>query len=320
MQTLGQRLRAEREKKGLSIPELAGRTRIRAMYFEAIEADRPEQFPGRFFYRSFLRQYAGLLELPESAVQPEIERSILDEQAETREREAVSRDFKPEVPPLPTGRVNLREETRRWVIRLSGLVGVVVLCSIVYFVWQGWGQRFLDENWRRVVAHRAQSAPQPRHVAQQPAPTALNQTQAGQPQANATQPPVATPDAATRPVSESGASTTQPTGSAATSVDSPPPGVKARGSIEIRATGDSWVSGWRDNRMFLAITLRTGDARVIEGGGVVRLQFGSSGDVTIKVDGKELPPIGAKGEVRSIEYRNGAYRLLDRTRPAEQKQ
>ncbi len=310
MQTLGQQLRAEREKKGLSIAELAGRTRIRAMFFEAIEADRPEEFPGRFFYRSFLRQYAALLELPESVVRPEIERSLADERAETAEREARIRDFKPEVPPLPTGRTNLREETRRWMVRLSGLAAVLVLCSIVYFSWQRWGQRFLDENWRSVASRRAQPAPQTQPAARPPAASPPNVTQAQ----------ATPPSAAALPAVESGVAQSQPSGSTAPQVDAPPPGVKPHGSIEIRAIGDSWVSGWRNGKQFLAITLRAGDVRIVEGGGVVRLQFGSSGDVAVKVDGQALPPIGAKGEVRAMEYRDGAYRLLDRGRPAEPKQ
>lgn len=310
MQTLGQQLRSEREKKGLSIAELADRTRIRAMYFEAIEADKPEEFPGRFFYRSFLRQYAGLLELPESVVRPEIERSIADERAEVAEREAAVRDFKPEVPPLPTGNTNLREETRRWMIRLSGLLGVLVLCSITYFSWQRWGQRFFDESWRSVSARRAQPAPRTQRAAQPPAALPSNMTQA----------PAANPDAAAHPASESGAATQRPNTQTAPEVDAPPPGVKPHGSIEIRATGDSWVSGWRNGKMFLAITMRAGEARIVEGGGVIRLQFGSSGDIEIKVDGQALPPIGAKGETRAMEYRDGAYRLLDRGRPAASKQ
>jgi transcriptional regulator with XRE-family HTH domain len=129
MQTLGQRLRAEREKKGLSIPELASRTRIRASFFEAIEADKPEQFPGRFFYRSFLRQYADILELPESVVHPEIEQSLAEEQAEKAEREAAIQGFRPEVPPLPTGRINVREETLAGpVVRTVGCADPLLRC------------------------------------------------------------------------------------------------------------------------------------------------------------------------------------------------
>jgi cytoskeletal protein RodZ len=304
MQTLGQRLRAEREKKGLSIPELASRTRIRASFFEAIEADKPEQFPGRFFYRSFLRQYADILELPESVVHPEIEQSLAEEQAEKAEREAAIQGFRHEVPPLPTGRINVREETRRWLVRLSGLLGVLILCSGVYFFWQRWGQRLFDDTWRAVATHPAPQAAKPKPSAIPVAPSI----------------PVAQiPNPAATPSTPEEATAQQAAGGVETKMDVPPAGVGSQGKIEIHATGYCWVGGWRDGARFLSATLQPGEVRMIEGGGVVRLQFGSSGDVAIKVDGNEIQPIGAKGERRTLEYRDGSYHLLDRERPAEAK-
>jgi cytoskeletal protein RodZ len=301
MQTLGQRLRAEREKKGLSILELASRTRIRAQFFEAIEADKPEQFPGRFFYRSFLRQYANLLELPESAVQAEIEQSLSEEQAEKSEHDLTIHGFKPDVPPLPTGRINVREETRRWMIRLSGLLGVLILCSAVYFFWQRWGQRLLDDSWRAIVTRPAPQASKPKPSA---APAAPPTTMAQAP-ASALTPAETTAQ--------------QPADQAEPKVEASLPGVAAKGKIEIHAMGYCWVGGWRDGAQFLSATLHPGEVRVIEGGGAVRLQFGSSGDVAVTVDGNALQPMGARGEPRALEYRDGAYHLLDRVRPVEGK-
>ena len=299
MQTLGERLRAEREKKGISIPELAGRTRIRAQFFEAIEADKPEEFPGRFFYRSFLRQYAGLLDLPESVVHDEIERSLAEDQSAEIQREAASQEFRPQVPPLPTGRLNLREETRRWMVRLAWLLGVIVLCSGVYFFWQRWGQRFFDDNWRAVTTRTAQPASHPQPMAQPPV------------QAPAvTQTPALPPDSAAQSATDAGARATQPVNAESPKVDAPAPGVTAHGVIEIRASADCWVSGWRDGKHFLAVTMRAGETRTVEGGGAIRLQFGSAGNVAINVDGHALAPIGAKGESRILEYRDGAYRIL----------
>jgi len=302
MQTLGQRLRDEREKKGLSIPELATRTRIRTQLFEAIEADKPDLFPGRFFYRSFLRQYADILELPESAVRPEIDRSIAAEQAENVEREALAKGFKPEVPPLPTGRrINVREETRRWMIRLSGLLGVLVLCSGVYFFWERWGQRWFDDTWRIVVASPAHPAPKPKPSAPPASPAAAVPVVAEPPAAVSTAPP--TPPEATAQ---------QPANQPDLKLDSPRPNVLSSRKIEFRASGLCWVGGWRDGKQFLAKVMRAGDVQAVDGSGAVRLQFGSSGDVVVTVDGHTLPPIGAKGEPRILEYQDGAYRLLNR--------
>ncbi|MGD0578692.1 MAG: helix-turn-helix domain-containing protein, partial [Bryobacteraceae bacterium] len=146
MQTLGQRLRAERVDKGRSIQELAGLTRIRSEYFEAIENDRADRFPGPFFYRSFLRQYAALLELPESVIEHEIQRSLDDERAVAAERSIQAAENKPDVPPLPTGRTDLKAESKRWLMRLASLVAVLVACSGAYFAWLRWGQRFFLEE------------------------------------------------------------------------------------------------------------------------------------------------------------------------------
>lgn len=321
MQTLGQRLRAEREKKGLNIPELASRVCIRASFFEAIEADKPEEFPGKFFYRSFLRQYAGLLEMSEAEIQAELDRSLSDEQAEKIERDAAAGEFKPEVPPMPTGHVNVREETRRWVLRLSVLLGVLVLCSGVYFFWQRWGQRLFDDSWHAVAAHPAQTVTEPQPVVSKPPAPPVTVPQPAESEPDRTSQPAATPSVpdartgvATSPnpsASKAAAPAIAPPNTAA-KVVAPIAGAKAHGSIEIQATGICWVSGWRDGKQFLAASLRAGDTRLVEGGGVVRLQFGSSGDVALKVDGQPIKPIGARGEPRTLEYQNGAYHLLDR--------
>jgi cytoskeletal protein RodZ len=308
MQTLGQRLRAEREKKGLSIPELASRTRIRAQFFEAIEADKPEQFPGRFFYRSFLRQYAELLELPESVVHPEIERSIREEQAEKAEREAMAKGFKPEVPPLPTGRIDVRAETRRWMVRLSGLLGVLILCSGVYFFWQRWGQRLFEDTWRTAVTQPAQPVAIPKPS-----------TRPAEPPATEAQIPTPPATSAAVPPAPVESTAQQPAGQPDAKVDVPPTNAPPHGRIELRASGYCWVGGWRDGKQFLSSTMHPGEERVVEGGGVVRLQFGSSGDVAITVDGSALQPIGAKGEPRTLEYSAGAYHLLNRERPTPSK-
>lgn len=311
MQTLGQRLRAEREKKGLTIPELASRTRIRSHYFESIEADKPEEFPGRFFYRSFLRQYAELLELPESEVHSEIERSLLEEQSEKAELDASVPGFKPEVPPMPTGRINMGEETRRWVIRLSGLLAVLVLCSFVYFFWQRWGQRYFDETWRAVATRPSKPAPSHPQSARATAPAA--------PAAQNNPTPPTNPDGT--PVAPAGAAGQQPptAGQPEVKVDSPPPGVPVQGKIEVRASDYCWIGGWRDGKQFVSYTLHPGESRIVEGGGALRLQFGNSGGVAITVDGKVLQPIGAKGERRTLEYQNGTYHLLNRVPPAAAK-
>jgi cytoskeleton protein RodZ len=79
MSSLGDTLRRAREAQGLTLDEVATRTRINPKYLEAIEADRRELLPGSFFYRSFIHQYAGVLLLDPGPLDAEVDRILSEE-------------------------------------------------------------------------------------------------------------------------------------------------------------------------------------------------------------------------------------------------
>lgn len=60
-ETLGQALRAIRQDKGLTLPEVAERTRVRRSYLEAIEEMRLDALPSRPFTIGYIRAYATAL-------------------------------------------------------------------------------------------------------------------------------------------------------------------------------------------------------------------------------------------------------------------
>ncbi len=186
MATLGERLRAERERRGLTIGELAQQTRISARFFEAIERDDRSSLPGGFFYRSFVRQYARMLDLPEEAYQGEIERSL----AEESERSYSVPDRHIDVPPLPTAGRSRKEEALWWAARAGGLVAALALCTAAYIGWERWKASQLPPL---TPAAEKKAAPEPAaQPAAQPAPS-------GPPAAESTAP------AAPAPVVSSGA-------------------------------------------------------------------------------------------------------------------
>ena len=61
--TVGARLRAAREAKGLSLHQVADILRLRAIQVQALEEGNYNQLPGQTFVTGFLRSYANLLEL-----------------------------------------------------------------------------------------------------------------------------------------------------------------------------------------------------------------------------------------------------------------
>lgn len=63
MQTVGEILRAEREKKELSVKDIENGTSIRALYIAAIEDGNYKIVPGEVYLKGFIRNYANYLGL-----------------------------------------------------------------------------------------------------------------------------------------------------------------------------------------------------------------------------------------------------------------
>ncbi len=61
--TLGEQLRAQRERKGITLEQAAADTRIREKFLTALEAGDYPSLPGAVYTRGFLRNYAEYLDL-----------------------------------------------------------------------------------------------------------------------------------------------------------------------------------------------------------------------------------------------------------------
>ena len=59
---LGRETKERRLKKGLSIPDIAGNTKIRIPFLEAIENGRLNELPQELYARGFVRRYLETLD------------------------------------------------------------------------------------------------------------------------------------------------------------------------------------------------------------------------------------------------------------------
>ena len=59
----GPSLRAVREEKKIQLKQISANTRIAAQYLHAIEEEKFDRFPGRFYFKSFTGEYARSLGL-----------------------------------------------------------------------------------------------------------------------------------------------------------------------------------------------------------------------------------------------------------------
>ena len=90
------RLRAARERAGLTIQDISASTKIRAASLEAIERGNFAALPGEFYTRAFLRAYASYVGLPPQDVLDEYESEHPGAQPSPREARVES----PPRPPL----------------------------------------------------------------------------------------------------------------------------------------------------------------------------------------------------------------------------
>lgn len=283
MATLGQRLREEREKRGLKIADLAEQTRIHARYFEAIERDDTESLPGGFFYRSFVRQYARMMGLPEEAYRGEIERSL--EAEAQKPLEAPERRI--DVPPLPTGRRNAREEAKRWAVRVTGLVGAMVACTGLYMGWERW----------KASEEAALEAQQARPV-ERAAPKQ--------------EPPARPPEAA------AGAGTPEGSVTNAAPAEANAPAAEGAVRVIVRASELTWVGVWQGQKLLFGDLMRPGEVRGFGGDTALRVRLGNAGGVRVEWNGQAVPELGPRGQVRTVEFRPDGYEVIQpAARPAE---
>lgn len=134
MPSIGETLRQERLRLGLSLEEVADRTRINARFLEAIEAEEWGRLPGRFFARSFARQYASTLGVDASLFQAELAKLEGGAAPEPLEPRTEIRRFP--VPPVISKAKARRLALRRWAGSVAVLVAVVLACAVLYAVWQ----------------------------------------------------------------------------------------------------------------------------------------------------------------------------------------
>ncbi len=97
MATLGQDLKRERELRGIPLEEISNSTKISLKLLEAIEEDRLDELPGKFFIKAILKAYAKSIGLEEDTVLNKYyEESLL--QAPSPESKHHKEKHKPPIP------------------------------------------------------------------------------------------------------------------------------------------------------------------------------------------------------------------------------
>jgi len=122
MTRTGDRLRLAREAAGLSLADIATRTRITQRHLEAIEKSDFSGLPGRTYVTGFARAYARAVDLPEAEIGAAVRRELEEDEYAAR---PAYEAYEPTDPArLPTARLT-------WT-----LVIITALLASAYGVWR----------------------------------------------------------------------------------------------------------------------------------------------------------------------------------------
>lgn len=294
--SVGELLRAERERRGWQIVDVARQLKIRRLMLDAIETGRHQDLPRGAYAAGFVRAYADFLELDST----ELVRRFRAETSGLEERAELS---------FPTP-IN---ETR-----LPGSLVVASALLAAVLSYGGWYYYTLDN---RMPAQRVTAVPETlaaRVPAPEPLPPRGNGLSSSEARAGALPQPVPSPvleapaplppaafvptpaTPTTQVAALPPAAAPAAPASAAPAAEGPRSfGEPQEGRIVIRATSDSWtqIRDAAGNIVFSRI-LRSGESYNAPDREGLALWTGNAGGLDIRVDGRLVPSIGRVGFVQ----------------------
>ncbi len=312
MTSVGETLRRARLQRNLELNRIADELKISASMLKAIEEERFDKLPGGVFARSFVRQYARLLELDEDEIVGEL-KNVLQPPSEMPE---IPREAHAPESGIPLPRMSGWQAVSDKGIRWSSSVGALALMLMVMLACAGayaWWQR------ARHPAAATVHGPVPAQVSAVEAAPAPLPTPPPPPVEPATTPAGASALTATAPAekSEPPVPATEkppapiaPAKPAAAEID---PNAAVR--VEVVAQEPSWIWVRADGQFSFSGVLEANQTRTIAANRNVLLKLGNAGGVEVRFNGKVIGTVGGKGAVRTVQFTPGGFQIVPSEAP-----
>jgi len=276
----GEKLRRERELRGISLDQIATATKISTRMLKALEDEKFDLLPGGIFNKGFVRAYAKFLGIDE-------DQAVADFVAASGPEEPLNNlPVITDVPERPTRQVD-DEGTISW----NTIVVLVLVVVIGYGGWWFYSHRKAERESRTAsVPIAAPSSVPVETPATEPAPSTAPSNKAGlkastpvapQPKENAV--PTAASPAALK--TESAEQLSKP------AVD-----------LIIRTNAESWILAVADGKTVFSETLPPSSERHVTASRRVTLTVGNAGGVEVTYNGAAIPDLGGTGKVRTIVF------------------
>jgi len=289
MASLGQKLKDERLRQGKQLRTIADELRIGSRYLEAIEAEDWKQLPGGFFNRSFIRQYSAALGFDAAKIEEEFSALVKPEPAVDLELISQAHDPRTRrdeekklisVEPLRSGSSGFFDSR-------TGLAAV----AFVVLVAGGGALSLFVDRWKASPEARKQSnADMPAPVV--PAPAAAKESA----QPTATSPTTDAPARVVPTISE------DPNGNL---------------TLNIEATEQTWIEVTADGKRIFMGVLEKGDKKLISTLQRAKMVVGNAGGIAVSKGGRDIGPIGPRGQVRTVNITQEGVEITGPKKPAD---
>jgi cytoskeletal protein RodZ len=246
--------------------EIAEELCLTQRYLRALEQNDLNGLPGVFFYKSFVKQYAALLGVPEGLIQPGLDALVPQEPASPVESQAPwssgqARSTAPpvrELDPLVQATNQYYFADRRIGVSVGTLAAVVVVCSFIYAWW----------NKPSKPANRTSTA------------VAQVQAKSAEPALNVSTPSVNLSDVA--------------------NLDD-----LSHVVLNLSATERTWIMITSDGKQIFAGMLEPSQTKTVSGVEAAWMKVGNAGGLEVRLNGKAIGPLGARGQVREVIFKPG---------------
>lgn len=261
MASLSERLKRERELRGISLKQISEETRIGVRFLEALEENKLEVIPGEFYRRSYLRAYTRYLGLDEDRALNAYDYSVKVKRAQDEPGEPGE--------PGEEGPPKERSSLPMWVKWAAVSIFIVVPTVLLL---------------RAMPGSRERGTIPPSLAATSSAPLPTKTNSAADPQQVPNPFPTAAAVSATgSELSQEGADVVPDDGSLHLALS-----VEESCWLEIEADGVVVVSGLKEAGFRDEVSARH----------EVRLWLGNAGGVKLSVNDRPVRPLGRPGQVR----------------------
>jgi cytoskeleton protein RodZ len=264
--TFGERLQREREMRGITLEEIAEATKIGTRALRALEEQDFDKLPGGIFNKGFVRAYSKYLGIDE-------EQAVADYVEAVNEAQATGKLARPEiVPPAVTVEEPSAEPIEiPWMLLVCGVLLIGLVVSARYY----YARHGLQKLTRQRVASEPSQAKQEPQVVPEPQPVAT----------------------APAPGQQEPAQTAAVHAAQAPGATSAPAGEFV---VKVHANELSWVQIEADGKLVFSENMAANADRVVQATKQIVIKTGNAGGIELTQNGKPLPAIGPKHEVRTV--------------------